>query len=465
MKLSHLAIASIFAAGALIQSCDDTTSSIGTSLVQDQVEIVIDSTFTVSGQSVSNRKIQSRTITQVLGKINAEGYGSFQSDFVTQFMPVLNIDTTNVQRENIDSLRLFFLVPHTEIVGDSLLPMGLDIYRLNKELPSPIYSTFSPEGYYDKTKVMSHIYKANAIEEGDTLFNSTTKYIMFNLPREMALELYDIYKENPANYATPQAFVKKFPGFYVKNSYGSGRVVRIAKTVMRMYYHKNLVNDAGRDTTIRYVGYYYGVQPEVVTNNIIDYQISPVLERRINDGEHIIVAPAGRDVEIRFPAPEVLDAYKNKAGKLAVINGLTFRIPAIEIDNDYSIEPPSAMLMILSKDKDKFFVDNEINNDVTSFIARYNSTTKSYNFDGMRAYMLDLLKKENITPEDYTFTLTPVSLMTTTDASTSYYYYYYSSPTEVVNAIVPYVSSPTMVQLDLKKSKIILTFSKQLTNF
>ena len=73
--------------------------------------------------------------------------------------------------------------------------------------------------------------------------------------------------------------------------------------------------------------------------------------------------------------------------------------------------------------------------------------------------MLDLLKKDEIKEEDYTFVITPVSLVTTQEASTSYYYYY--STEEHINAIVPYISTPAMAELDLKKSKITLTFSKQ----
>lgn len=464
MKPKYIATILLTAAVSLFfQSCEES-NNIGSSLVKDQMEIIVDSAFTVTGKSVINDHIQSRTITQVLGSINAGVYGSLNSEFVTQFMPAAKIDTTNVKVENIDSLKIIFRVPTEDIVGDSLIPMGLEIYPLIKRLPSPIYSDFSPEGYYDpNTKLASVIYKANAIEDGDTLFNATNKYVTVDMPRELGQKLYSIYKENPANYSTPSAFADKFPGIYVTNSYGSGRVIRIAQTVMRMFYHKDFVNSNGNDTTVRYIGYYYAVQPEVITNNIIDYKMGRELTERLNNGENIVVAPAGRDIEINFPAREIIKNYNDKAGKLSVLNTLTFRIPVEEIENDYSIAPPTTMLMILSKDKDKFFIENHVNDDVTSFIATYNSTNKCYDFTGMRAYLLDLMKKESITPEDYTFTLTPVSLMTTTETSSNYYYY--TTPTVTVNAIVPYVSTPTMAKIQLEKAKIVMTFSKQLTNF
>ena len=135
MKPKYIATILLTAAVSLFfQSCEES-NNIGSSLVKDQMEIIVDSAFTVTGKSVINDHIQSRTITQVLGSINAGVYGSLNSEFVTQFMPAAKIDTTNVKVENIDSLKIIFRVPTEDIVGDSLIPMGLEIYPLIKRLP------------------------------------------------------------------------------------------------------------------------------------------------------------------------------------------------------------------------------------------------------------------------------------------------------------------------------------------
>jgi len=466
MKPNRLPITAllVFAIAALLStSCNDETSKIGTSLVDNQSEIVMDSVFVINGKSVVNHRIQSRSITQVLGNIKAEGYGEFRSEFVTQFMAATKLDTVNVKPENIDSLKLIMRVPKADVVGDTLAPMGLQVYPLTKVLPAPIYSDFDPSSYYDPSSpITSQVYKSNVLEEGDTAQWMNSTYIFVNLPKELGRKLYKAYVDAPASYATPASFAKVFPGFYIRNSYGSGNVVRIAQTVMRMYYHKNSINAAGRDTTIRYVGFYYGVQPEVVTNNIISYKIADKLQQRIDKGENLIIAPAGRDVEIKFPAKDVLESYLGNAGKLSVVNTLSLNIPVSEIENDYEIAPPANILLILSKDKDKFFIDNDVNDDVTSFVGTYDAEKGCYSFPSMRSYMLDLLKKEELKEEDYTFTITPVTLVTTTEASTSYYYY---GTTETVNAIVPYIGTPTMASLNLAEAKIILTFSKRTANF
>ena len=67
-------------------SCDET-SEIGSSIVDDQVDVVIDSVFVITGSSQENNIQYARTSNQLLGTIQADGYGDLSSDFITQLMP------------------------------------------------------------------------------------------------------------------------------------------------------------------------------------------------------------------------------------------------------------------------------------------------------------------------------------------------------------------------------------------
>ena len=91
-------------------SCQDNTSEVGSSLVNDQSEVIIDSLFTITGHAVPNNAILSRTTMQLLGGINAQEYGQFKSGFVTQFMPAQNIDTDGVTVNDIDSVILVLFI-------------------------------------------------------------------------------------------------------------------------------------------------------------------------------------------------------------------------------------------------------------------------------------------------------------------------------------------------------------------
>mgnify|MGYP000066629659 CR=1 FL=1 len=452
----------ILAAVGVISSftaCDDSTT-VGSSLVKDNVEIVMDSAFTVTGHSVNNDRVQSRTITQLLGQIDAKGYGNLTSDVVTQFMPSNVLDTAGVTVETIDSLKLMLVINAGAIVGDSLAPMGLKVYPLNKQLPDTIYSDFNPSGYYDQANPLgARVYNAAGIGESDSLAALPYRYIYVDMPLSLGRKFYTEYLTNPNTFSGPDAFAKFFPGIYIANTYGSGRIMQITATEMRLFYHQTLPkdDDSGKDTTYIRVGTYFATTPEIVTNNNITFDLSSDIDNMIAQGKQVIVAPAGRDVEMTFPTTDILAKYRAQSGDFAVINTLSMEIPAEEITNNYSIKPPEYLLMVLSKDKQTFFNKNQIPDNKTSFYAQYNTTTKSYSFTGLRQYIMDMLNKEEVKPEDVTFTLTPVDVVMETSSSG---YYYYESQS-YLSEKAPSVSTPSMVTLNLDKAKIKFVFSKQ----
>jgi len=445
----------------------DNSDEIGSSIISDEISIVTDSStdegsdFIVTGKTIRNPKVQSRTIVQLLGSINAGEYGSLYSDFVTQFMPSAKIETEGV---TVDGLTLRMAIPKSNgYVGDTLIPMGLEVYRLTKPLEYPIYSNFGQEvnDYYNDTEpIASKIYNFNTAGLSDSIKALSYFEIAVDLPREMGQQLFDIYKENPENYLIPERFAGKFPGLYVKSTFGDGRVVKIGATIMSLKYHVDTKNDAGRDTTYYNEGNYYAVSPEIITNNNIEYKISQALNDRFNAGENLLVAPIGLDIEIDFPINNILNKYLAGAGKLAVINSLSFSLPVEEIENTYGITPPPYILMVQSDKKDEFFAKNQITDNLTSFLGTYNSTTKQYEFPDMRGYLTDRVKKGDAQPNEIKFTLTPVTVNTESNSSSNYYYYY-GTTTTTVSSIVPYVETPAMAKILLEDAKITLSYSKQ----
>lgn len=460
MRLRNLILLLPLAAAAVMTSCDDSTTTIGTSLVTDQTEIIVDSAFTVTGHSMSNPVVQSRTLTQLLGRLDAKEFGSFRSDIVTQFMPAMNIETEGVDISDIDSLKLLLFMTPGDFTGDSLAPMGLNVYRLNRQLPSPIFSDFDPTGYYSENDLIgSQVYTANVLHS-DSLAGLSYRTIYVDLPLEFGRELFTRFKEHPETFANPAAFAEWFPGLYISNTFGSGRVININETRMNLYYRKHgkyeTTSGATRDTVYQRVRGYLSVTPEVITNNNIDLKMSPQLTSMIDGGEALIVAPTGTEVLISFPTREVISKYKEGSPILSVLNSLSFSIPAATIENSYGIEPPANILMVLASEKEEFFAKNKITDNRTSFMGTYSATTKSYVFSDLRQYLLDMMDKSAISDADCTFALTPVNVETETSESS-----YYSSGTTYVVNIAPYVTRPSMAKLDLKKAKIILTFSRQ----
>lgn len=447
--------------GIILISCQDSTTTIGSSLVMDQTEIVMDSSFTVTGHSMVNPVVQSRTLTQLLGRLEATEYGNITSDIVTQFLPAMNIDTVGVTVDDVDSIKLLMFMEPGDFTGDSLVPMGLNVYMLNKQLPSPIYSNFSPKDYYDENDLIgSQIYTANALYN-DSLNNLSYRTIYVNLPNQFAKDIFAHYVENPEDFADPTTFTSWFPGIYITNTFGSGLVVNINETRMNLYYRKHATYEDSdgveQDTIYKMVRSYLSVAPEVITNNNIKFEMSNELTSKIDNGEALIVAPTGTEVEIIFPTLNIISTYMKDAPELSLLNTLTFSIPAEEIENSYGIEPPTTLLMVLANEKAEFFAENKIADNKTSFMGTYSSTTNSYSFGNMRQYITEMMEKGTLDASDYTFIITPVNLDTESSSD-----YYGNATTYVVN-VSPYVTKPAMVKLNLDEAKIILTYTRQST--
>lgn len=457
--MRQIILSAIAVVTLLFTSCDNSPS-IGSTIASDTVEIVTVSDFTVTGKTIPNNKVQSRTVIELLGAINASEYGTLYSDFVTQFMPAAQIETKGVE---IDGLTLRMAIPKgTGIVGDSLVPMGLEVFELTRDLQYPIYSNFGEDvnNYYDSSKpIASKTYTFTTAGQTDSVQALSYVEISVPMPLELANRLFDIYKESVENYLIPERFAQKFPGIYVRNNYGNGRVSKIGATIMTMDYHVNDLTDEGKDTTYYYSGNYYAVSPEIITNNNIRYEMSPSLKQSYYNGDKLLVAPIGLDMEIEFPINDILTNYIENSGLISVINGLSFSLPVEEIENEHGITPPPYVLMVRSDMKDDFFAKNLITDNLTSFLGTYNATYKRYDFPDMRAYLVNQINKGAASPVDYTYTLTPVTVNTETNASSSYYYY--GTTTSTVSSIVPYVETPAMAKILLDKAKIVLTYSKQ----
>lgn len=468
----------VLVAGAAFCSCDDTTTAAGESLVTGQTQIVRDSVFTITGMPHSSGAVRSRTTLQLLGKYSAKGFGQFESDIVCQYMPTASIDTLAVTANDIDSVKLCLSVYRGGFAGDSVAPMGLSVHRLVKQLPSPIYSDFDPAGYYDPVSIGSTSY--SGLIQGYPFLATDSegalyKDINVNLPVEIGRELFNQYINHPETFNSPQSFAKWFPGLYITNSFGSGRVTRISNNVIDVYYHAKETLDKGteqeRDTILSLTATYMGVTPEVITNNNIKFEISPELKQRADTGATILVGPVGYDVEFTFPARQILEKYQQQSGPLAVVNYLNFAIPADNISNDYGLTPPPYVLLVKKSKKEEFFSKTQINDNINSFYASYDSSNGLYVFSSMLDYINEIIAKGTVEPEDEEFVICPVQVSffaNNNNSNNNYYYMYYygysysyNTTSTQVSSITPYVTEPVMTLLDFNKARVEFSFSKQ----
>ena len=451
-------------------SCTDDT--IGTSISDIQSAIIQDSSFVMTGKTVRNSHLRSRSSIQLLGNINAQGYGTLSSDVVAQFMPTTTIDTVGVHGGDqwIDSCFITMRVAMGDFTGDSLTPMRLSVYELNQPLPSPIYTDFNPSGHYNTGDLMGSVtYSANQMVR-DTLVTTTgatSIYYEINVPVSVdyARAIFNQYKINPATFETPAEFAEFFPGIYITNSYGQGRVMNFYDIEFVTYYRK--YEKRADDTDTIYPGTkqsYMAVTPEVLYNNNIDIEPDDAVRAMVEAGDAIVMGPAGYEVEVDFPIQDIINNFKagSKDG-LGVVNNLAMELPVEKVPNKYDIAPPKYLLMVKKSYRDEFFDKDTLTNDKDAFYAEYDASTSSYIFGGMRDYLLDVMKKNggDVSEKDVEFVIMPIDVTKFTNTTSYSYYYSSSSTSEVVTKIAPAISRPSIAKLRLDKAKVKLVYSRQ----
>lgn len=469
LKLTGLALTCTMALGLI--ACQDDTSTIGGSLASGEVTITVDSIETdLRGKAEWINDFDSRTTTKLLGNLTIPEYGNLNCSFVTQMMSATKMNIPDsIPESDVDSIRLVMSIPRGALTGDSLAPQQLRVFRINKALPKDIDSRFDPAGYYDPSSVFAtKSYTVSNISKNDTIFaQSAYVNIPMKLPREFGLELFRKYRDNDPIFEWPATFNQWFQGLYVEQNFGNGCVANISSVRAYLYWHRKekisvTVDSAKveyRDVTRRDSVCLLASAPEVLSSNNIHYSPSARLQQLAADGKSLVTSPGGYVTTFRFPVRQLLDRFLEADTELSVVSSLTLKIPAVSVKNDYGMTPPNNLLMTTLDERESFFRENKIPDNVTSFYCTYDSENKMYTFSSMREYLLKKLDEYRKDPtnfaEDEVFCLQPVAVSTETVQQ------YYGQSVTYVTRVAPYLTSPTMVELDMEHAQILFTFSSQ----
>lgn len=470
MKPRHLIAApAILALMYTATSCMDDAGNVGGGLVKSEVTIDIDSSFKASGRSVAFTEFDSKNRTLMLGHLNVPEYGDLDCSFVSQLMPGSDIDIPDsIKSDAISGLRLRFMIANGAFTGDSLAPQRVDVYRLTRQLPSDINNRFDPEGYYDPTPLASRSYTASALGMAPDVYKLNYRSINLDLPVESARRIYEQYRTNPEIFQWPDELAKVFPGIYAKNTFGKGLVVDVGNTEFTLYYnYRQRVNKVVDGTVVAVDSLMtdsttvFTISPEVLSSNNMHLRVADALKQRVEAGEGVILSPGGYNLQITLPTRDIIRRYVESEYNLAVVNSLSFRLPARPVTNDYGIKPPIYLLMIKTSKMQEFFAENKVpqgyvgeETDTDAFWAAYDEDNGCYNFTAMRPYILDMMEKEEVTDEDCDFTLVPVEIRLESWGG-SY------NTKQFVSSCLPYITRPSMCIGNVDGAKITFTFSRQ----
>lgn len=451
-----------------LASCEDEVSPIGPSIFDNEVAITIDSmTVSIPSRCVEVLDVDARSITSQIGRLDIPGFGRLESSYVTQLLAASALtvpDSIGIDR--VDSTKLIVEIPRSLVTGDTLAPQQLTVYRLTKALPSGIRSGFDPKGYYNAAEpVNSKNYTLSGLNLQDSLFiHSQTLNVSVDLPLQWGRDAFTAYRENDEIFQWPGSFCEKFPGLYIKPSFGRGAMANISSTKVMIYYHylteRTVVVDketVKKQVTIKDSVSLFTSAPEVVSSSLYSYTCDPEIIAKIAKGKKIVTAPLGHIVEFTFPAKELLEQYWASDRNLSVINNLTLTFPASAVDNEFGLLPPPDLLMIRKKDVADFFANGKVPDNKTSFRGKYSSANGRYEFASMREFIVDLKDKQgNIDNEDLEFQLIPVSIDTETVTNSD------GSTTVYAVKCYPYLFRPAIAEIFTDRANVVFTFTSQL---
>ncbi|MDE5773739.1 MAG: DUF4270 domain-containing protein [Muribaculaceae bacterium] len=472
MKITkYLSILALSAGAYIISACSDDVSPIGPTIADSQVTVYVDSTlYRLNGRVVPAYDIDARSNFNILGHINVPEYGQLSASYVARLMTAGAMEIPDsITVNQVDSMRVIFRVPRTTVVGDTLAPQQLTVYRLNKQLPDDIKSNFNPEGYYDPARPAGHTnYTLSALAYSDSAFNKLQVLpISVSLPREWATDIFTAYRNDPSVFQWPASFNKVFPGIYVQPSFGRGCITAVQAARFYTYWHHTVTRtevvdgeSVKKQVLMKDSVCLMSTAPEVLASNNISFTPSQQLLQAIQNGDKIITTPLGYHVAIQFPLQQLLDRYHEASDELAIINSLSLAIPAKAIDNEYGIGTAPDLLLIRTSEIEDFFANSKVPDNKTSFTSSFDSDEGVYLFNNMRHYIVDMIEKVNNASQEEIndlcdFTLIPVSLTTETSTNAD------GSKTTYVTGCTPYLNRPTMTALDTEKALIVFTFTHQ----
>ncbi|MDU2329146.1 MAG: DUF4270 domain-containing protein [Prevotella bivia] len=423
---------------ALITSCDDTTDTIGGSLIPDNDKLVVSTdSFDVSSKTIPAGNVIPRTSTGYLGKMtDAETNTQVTANFMTQFhvldnyqMTVADSITSRDASKNIiaDSceIRLFYKGSY----GDSLAQMKLTAYELNKPVEEGITyrSNFDPiANNYVRTNggiAVNRSYTLTDLTEPDSV-RKTSNYVKnINIKlndqytdkegvvyNNFGTYLMRKYQSNPTAFRNSYHFLHEIcPGFYFKITDGEGSMAKIEQAQINIYYRAKK-GTSEKETFTKLVG-----TEEVLQLTNFSNDQAKLQDLIKETGHTYLKTPAGLFTQLTLPITDILAGHENDT-----INSAKIEVKRVNnnASSTYNFGIPQNVLMLPADSVETFFAKTRLNDNKTSFLASYNTTKNSYIFNNISGLISFFKQAKSPRSENWgKVVLVPVELQTTSTGS------------------------------------------------
>ncbi len=428
-----------------ISSCDEDTISMGTSLtnLSDQFTVTSD-TFNITTRSIIADSILSRSQYAYLGQIKDPETSSYiTSDFSTQFA-MLEKDANDVfvksdsvigrdaDNQPIADSCIVNIVVNT-YMGDSLAAMKVKITELSKPLEEnrTYYTNFDPqtEGYLRPDGInKTRLYSISDLHENDSVrgkrrSNNYYEYIKIPLNEpykdrqgktynNYGTYLMRTYYEHPEYFKNSSMFAQNVcPGFYFQSIDGLGVMSQVSHTQILIYFRHT---SGGK--TISSMKSFNGTEEVLQTTHFTNNRKHIKALADINEYTYL-KSPDGIFTEVTLPVEEIKHNHENDTIASARI---VFRRLNDFNDNSEEILKDTKYLLMVERDSMySFFEQRNLADNITSYLATYNSSKHTYTFNNISDLINHMYKNRNMSPNWNKVVLIPVEVTTTTKQTTS----------------------------------------------
>ncbi len=365
----------------LLCSCDDTLTKVGTTIQPpgDLITVYTD-TFQMKASTVRLDSIYAKTSDCLLGEMYDPVYGIIKADIICQFYCEEGFRFKDTPYNNkVDSVELLIFYPFygagsLPAYGDTLTPMQVTVYPVNKPLKRNFYTNDRPELYCDMSRPLgSTTYTLYDYTVPEDLHESReyTPMIRVRLPAEFGQKFYDETLNNPSTFDDQNAFNEFFPGVYLTNTYGSGCLVRTVgeNIAIRMFYSVPRIPDEESSDTLALSAQWFYVSKDVIQIN--RFENDKIDQLLVDNPTHTYIkAPAGVCTKLVLPTTEI---SKEIDIKDRFINGFSLNLKYLPEDEwAFACAPPDYLLLLPEDSVTTFFEKGSIENNVTSFVSFMN---------------------------------------------------------------------------------------------
>lgn len=410
MQPTHISLRYVLAAACLatLAACDDNTSGLGMSLIENADKLTVTTaTFPVSSETLPAQAVLSRNTTGYLGKVRDPETGTYiTGDFMTQFNTleslvfperdkILSLQAGDVVADSCE-LRLFF----SEAFGDTLATMKATATELGEMVPEGqnYYSDFYP-GQYLRTDAdavkLSKSYTTANLNYSDSLRQSTsyTPNLRFQLNQPYTDKDGTTYSNYGTYvmrqyYAHPEYFRNSFtfakhvvPGFYFAHEGGLGSMAYVDGSQLRVFFRYK----AEKDTVLVGNATFSGTEEVLLTSHITADDRALTQEENpaalaADQSCTYIKTPAGVFTALTLPVEDVLKGHENDT-----LNTVKLVVPRLNNTqhSDYAFATPATLLLVPEAEMAAFFEKSIVPDNKTSYAATFSATANSYTFSNI----------------------------------------------------------------------------------